>query len=69
MSAFMRGRIVRSAGGCLQAVIGGEWRDEAVIHGDLTQPVDDGRQVKAAFAELSVPLISSTPHSMAMCSR
>ena len=49
--------------GALQAVIGGEWRDEAIIYDDLTLPVDDGRNVKAAFTELSVPLISSTPYA------
>jgi iron complex outermembrane receptor protein len=62
LSGFMRGSLLDLPAGSLDAVLGGEWRDEAVIYGDLTQSVDDGRQAKAAFAELSVPLVSSTPY-------
>lgn len=63
LSAFMRGELFDLPAGALQAVIGGEWRDEAIVYDDLTQPVNDGRDVKAAFTELSVPLISSTPYA------
>lgn len=63
LSAFMRGELFDLPAGALQAVIGGEWHDEAIIHDDLTLPVDGGRNVKAAFTELSVPLISSTPYA------
>lgn len=62
LSAFMRGSMFDLPAGSLDAVLGGEWRDESVIYGDLTQAVDDGRHVNAAFAELSVPVISSTPY-------
>lgn len=63
LSAFMRGELFDLPAGALQAVIGGEWRDEAIIYDDFILPVDDGRDVKAAFTELSVPLISSTPYA------
>jgi iron complex outermembrane receptor protein len=62
LSAFMRGSLLDLPAGSLDAVLGGEWRDESVIYGDLTQSVDDGRHVSAAFAELSVPLLSTTPY-------
>jgi iron complex outermembrane recepter protein len=62
LSAFMRGSLFDLPAGPLSAVLGGEWRDETIIYGDLTQFVDDGRDVKATFAELSVPLMSSTPN-------
>jgi len=62
LSAFMRGSMFDLPAGSLDAVLGGEWREESVIYGDLTQSVDDGRRVNAAFAELSVPVISSTPY-------
>jgi iron complex outermembrane receptor protein len=53
----MRGELFDLPAGPLQAVVGGEWRDEAVIYDDLTQAVDAGRDVRAAFTELRVPLI------------
>lgn len=62
LSAFMRGSLFDVPAGSVDAVLGGEWRDEAVIYGDLARSVDDGRRVNAAFAELSVPLVSSTPY-------
>lgn len=62
LSTFARGSMFDLPAGSIDAVLGGEWRDEAVIYGDLTQSVDDGRQVTAAFAELSIPLVSSTPY-------
>ncbi|MET0535075.1 MAG: TonB-dependent receptor [Steroidobacter sp.] len=62
LSGFMRGSLWHLPSGTISAVLGGEWRDESVIYGDLTQSVDDGRDVKAAFAELSVPLLSSAPY-------
>lgn len=61
LSGFMRGSLLDLPAGSLDAVLGGEWRDEAVIYGDLMLSVDDGRRATAAFAELSVPLIGSTP--------
>lgn len=62
LSAFMRGSLFDLPAGSLDAVLGGEWREESVIYGDLNQSVDDSRRVNAAFAELSVPLVSSSPH-------
>lgn len=65
LSTFLRGSLFDLPAGSLDAVVGGEWRDESMINGDVTQMVNDGRRVKAAFAELSVPLISSTPYRKA----
>jgi iron complex outermembrane receptor protein len=62
LSAFMRGSLFDVPAGSLDAVLGGEWRDESVIYGDPLQSIDDGRRVRAAFAELSVPLVSRTPY-------
>lgn len=62
LSGFMRGPLFDLPAGSLDAVLGGEWRDESVIYGDPVQSVDDGRHVTAAFAELSVPLVGSTPY-------
>jgi iron complex outermembrane receptor protein len=62
LSAFMRGSLFDLPVGSIDAVLGGEWRDESVIYSDPTQSVDDGRDVNAAFAELSVPLWDSAPH-------
>lgn len=61
LSGFMRGSLFQLPAGPVNAVMGGEWRDESVIYGDVVQSVDDGRNVEAAFAELSVPLMSSAP--------
>lgn len=61
-SAFMRGELFDLPAGPVRAVIGGEWRDEEVIYDDRTQPVDDGRDVRATFTELRVPLIDSSNH-------
>jgi iron complex outermembrane recepter protein len=58
-SAFTRGELFDLPAGPLQAVIGGEWRDESVIYDDLIEAVDASRDVTAAFTELRVPLIAS----------
>ncbi|MBL8269654.1 TonB-dependent receptor [Steroidobacter sp.] len=63
LSAFMRGDWFDLPAGAVQAVIGGEWRDEEIIYDDLTQEVDDGRDVQAAFTELRMPLLGSTAHT------
>jgi iron complex outermembrane receptor protein len=63
LSAFMRGSLFELPAGSVDAVVGGEWRDEAIIYDDLTQAVRDRRDASAAFTELSVPLISRTPYS------
>lgn len=60
-SGFLRRELFDLPAGAVQAVFGGEWRQEAVLYDDLSQRVDDDREVRAAFTELSVPLISSTP--------
>jgi len=62
LSGFMRGSLFDLPAGPLNAVLGGEWRDESVIYDDLTQAVDDDRRVNAAFAELNIPLVSTTPY-------
>ncbi|MDY6946007.1 MAG: TonB-dependent receptor [Pseudomonadota bacterium] len=58
LSAFMRGELLELPAGPLQAVIGGEWRDEAIVYDDLTQAVDRSRDVSATFTELRIPLIA-----------
>lgn len=63
LSAFMRGEVFELPAGPVQAVIGGEWRDEEIIYDDLTQAVDNGRDVRATFTELRVPLIGGTAHT------
>lgn len=61
LAGFMRGSLLELPAGPLNAVLGGEWRDEAVIYGDV-QAVNNERDITAAFAELSLPLVSSTPY-------
>ncbi|HEY0681676.1 MAG TPA: TonB-dependent receptor [Steroidobacter sp.] len=57
LSGFVRGDLFELPAGSLQAVVGGEWRDEEMMYEDRTLPVDDGRDVRALFTELRVPLI------------
>lgn len=63
LSAFLRGDAFELPAGAAQAVIGGEWRDEEMIYADQTLPVNDGRDVRAAFTELRVPLLGATASS------
>lgn len=63
LSAFLRGSLFDLPAGPLEAVFGGEWRDEAIVYDDLTQAISERRDAAAAFAELSVPLLSRTPYS------
>jgi len=58
VSAFMRGNLLELPAGPVQAVMGGEWHDEEMIYDDRTLPVNNGRDVRAAFTELRVPLIA-----------
>ena len=58
LSAFARGELLSDLPeGPVRVVMGGEWRDEAMIYDDSRLPVDDSRVVKAIFAELNVPLV------------
>jgi iron complex outermembrane receptor protein len=57
VSAFIRGGLFDWSAGTVGAVLGGEWRDEQIIYDDELQPVDNGRNVRALFTELRVPLI------------
>jgi iron complex outermembrane receptor protein len=63
LSAFLRGEVFDLPAGPVLAVIGGEWRDEDVVYDDLTQAIDNGRDVRATFTELRVPLIGAAAHS------
>lgn len=65
LSAFLQGELFELPAGAVQAVMGGEWRDEQMIYDDRTLPVDDSRVVRAAFTELRVPLLgpSSAKHA------
>jgi iron complex outermembrane receptor protein len=57
LSAFLQGDLFELPAGAVQAVVGGEWRDEEMVYDDQTLPVNNGREVRAAFSELRVPLI------------
>lgn len=61
ISAFVRGELVSLPAGSIEVAIGGEFRTEDVLH-DSTLFVDADREVHAAFAELSVPLVSEQQH-------
>ncbi len=63
LSAFLRGEVFDLPAGPVQAVVGGEWRDENVVYDDLTQAIDNGRDVRATFTELRVPLIGGAAHT------
>lgn len=65
ISAFMRGHLFELPAGPLQAVLGSEWRDERMIYdGDsVSQGLADGRDVKALFTELRLPLLGEASHS------
>ncbi|MFC4314929.1 TonB-dependent receptor domain-containing protein [Steroidobacter flavus] len=58
-SAFLHGDWFELPAGPIRAVVGGEWRDESMIYDDRTLPVDDSRDMRAAFTELRVPLLAS----------
>jgi iron complex outermembrane receptor protein len=60
LSAFLHGEWLELPAGPIRAVVGGEWRDEKMIYDDQTLPVDDGRDMRAAFTELRVPLLASS---------
>jgi len=60
LSAFLQGALFELPAGPVQAVVGGEWRDEDMIYDDRRLPVNDDRDVRAAFTELRVPLIGPT---------
>lgn len=59
LSAFMRGDVFELPAGPLQAVLGSEWRDEQMIYDGGAQAMADGRQVRALFTELRLPLLRS----------
>ncbi|HWK52022.1 MAG TPA: TonB-dependent receptor, partial [Steroidobacter sp.] len=59
LSAFVHGDLFELPAGPIRAVAGGEWRDERMIYDDRALPVNDGRDMRAAFTELRVPLIGS----------
>lgn len=59
VSAFLRGELFELPAGSVQAVLGGEWRDEEMVYDDETLPVDNGRDVRAAFTEVRVPLLGA----------
>ncbi|MBM0108668.1 TonB-dependent receptor [Steroidobacter sp. S1-65] len=61
VSAFMRGDLWELPAGPLQAVVGSEWRDERMVYDGDTESLADGRDVKALFTELRVPLLGSAP--------
>lgn len=63
LSAFLQGELFELPAGAVQAVVGGEWRDEEMVYDDRTLPVNNGRDVRAAFTELRVPLIGSSASS------
>jgi iron complex outermembrane receptor protein len=60
LSAFLHGEWFELPAGPIRAVVGGEWRDEKMIYDDRTLPVNDGRNMSAAFTELRVPLVASS---------
>ncbi|GFE84590.1 TonB system transporter [Steroidobacter agaridevorans] len=60
LSAFVQGELFELPTGAVQAVVGGEWRDEEMVYDDRTLPVNNGRDVRAAFTELRAPLIGPT---------
>ena len=55
-SGFLRGSLFSLPGGAVEAVVGGEWRDEDILFRESFAVVAD-RQVSSAFSELRVPLI------------
>jgi iron complex outermembrane receptor protein len=63
-SAFLRGDLFELPAGSVQAVVGGEWRDELMVYDDQRLPVNDGRDVTAAFTELRVPLVGANASSL-----
>ncbi|WP_129642735.1 TonB-dependent receptor [Peristeroidobacter agariperforans] len=63
LSAFLQGEMFELPAGAVQAVVGGEWRDEEMVYDDRTLPVNNGRDVRAAFTELRVPLIGPAASS------
>lgn len=63
LSAFLQGELFELPAGAVQAVVGGEWRDEEMIYDDRKLPVHDGRNMRAAFTEVRVPLMGPTASS------
>jgi len=63
LSVFLQGDLFELPAGAVRAVLGSEWRDEEMIYDDPDMPVDSGRDVRAAFTELRVPLIGPTAES------
>lgn len=61
-SAFMRGELFEWPAGPVQAVAGGEWRDEEIIYGDGLLPIHKSRDVQALFTEVRAPLIGRAAH-------
>ncbi|HEY6645121.1 TonB-dependent receptor [Povalibacter sp.] len=57
-SAFVRGSLATLPSGDLDVVIGGEYRAESILFNGLVF-VDHGREVKAGFAEVRVPLVNA----------
>ncbi len=58
LSAVMHGDWLELPAGPIRAVVGSEWRDEKMIYDDRTLPVNTGRDMRAAFTELRVPLVA-----------
>lgn len=63
LSAFLQGDVFELPMGAVQAVVGGEWRDEEMVYDDRTLPVANNRDVRALFTELRVPLIGPAASS------
>jgi iron complex outermembrane recepter protein len=63
-SAFLRGPLATLPAGSLDAVVGGEWRNEAVVIDDNHISLSHGRDVSAAFAELRIPVLGGAGTQM-----
>lgn len=59
LSGFLRGDLFELPAGSIEVVMGGEWRDEEMVYDDRSLPVDNSREVRAAFTELRIPLIGN----------
>ena len=58
-NAFVRGALFALPGGDVEAVIGGEWREEEIEFKESYSVLAD-RTVSAAFAEVRIPLIGAS---------
>ncbi len=57
-NAFVRGSLGSLPAGSVEAVLGAEWRRDAMYY-DSTLFVDENRHAVAGFAEVNVPLVSA----------